>query len=466
MLAAAAICAWGAFRRPAPVRIVVAQLRRRRGDRPGVAAGLRSGHGFGVGAGRAGDGRRRRDRLRLRKRARGRSRDRRRHASIRRPPRRCSRSRWSPRASRRRSTRTTTAGPPARSSTPTSWRPTCVVVLGLAAGDRGLRPGSPLRLLAGLTLLAGVPAFAATYSRWGFFAAFAGAAFFAAVAGGRRVWLGVAASPVVVAVLLVAGPGRAFHNPRDDTSRIVAWTTGMRTWLAFPLSGDRSAGLPSHLRRPAAARRAGRRSAGRFRSAQLAAGVPRRVGADRLRGAAGRLWSIYIREIPRVLRSAGPRRRALVYALAGGSRGAQRPRSRQHDQHLLRARHAGRGVGAGPRATGPRCARGLNCCSSRPWPRAASPPVRRRPGIAGGRRRRRRPHARCRVHVTSSGNGRYTTLREMKHRRTIYIVRARSFVADTPPARARPAAGPSSSRRSPSSTATARARSRTRRRPS
>jgi lipopolysaccharide assembly outer membrane protein LptD (OstA) len=35
------------------------------------------------------------------------------------------------------------------------------------------------------------------------------------------------------------------------------------------------------------------------------------------------------------------------------------------------------------------------------------------------------------LHVTSSGNGRYTTLREMKHRRTIYIVRARSFVADT-----------------------------------
>jgi lipopolysaccharide assembly outer membrane protein LptD (OstA) len=35
------------------------------------------------------------------------------------------------------------------------------------------------------------------------------------------------------------------------------------------------------------------------------------------------------------------------------------------------------------------------------------------------------------VHVTSSGNGRYTTLSEMKHRRTIYVVRARSFVADT-----------------------------------
>jgi lipopolysaccharide assembly outer membrane protein LptD (OstA) len=35
------------------------------------------------------------------------------------------------------------------------------------------------------------------------------------------------------------------------------------------------------------------------------------------------------------------------------------------------------------------------------------------------------------LHVTSTGNGRLTTLTEMKHERTIYIVRARSFVADT-----------------------------------
>jgi lipopolysaccharide assembly outer membrane protein LptD (OstA) len=36
------------------------------------------------------------------------------------------------------------------------------------------------------------------------------------------------------------------------------------------------------------------------------------------------------------------------------------------------------------------------------------------------------------LHVTSSGaNGQYTTLSEMKHQRTIYIVRADSFTADT-----------------------------------
>jgi hypothetical protein len=35
------------------------------------------------------------------------------------------------------------------------------------------------------------------------------------------------------------------------------------------------------------------------------------------------------------------------------------------------------------------------------------------------------------LHLVSSGNGGYTTLTEMKHRRTIYVVRARSFEADS-----------------------------------
>jgi LPS export ABC transporter protein LptC len=36
------------------------------------------------------------------------------------------------------------------------------------------------------------------------------------------------------------------------------------------------------------------------------------------------------------------------------------------------------------------------------------------------------------VHITSSGGaGQYTTLSEMKHQRTIYVIRATSFAADT-----------------------------------
>ncbi len=47
------------------------------------------------------------------------------------------------------------------------------------------------------------------------------------------------------------------------------------------------------------------------------------------------------------------------------------------------------------------------------------------------------------VHITSSGNGsgQYTTLSEMKHQRTIYIIRANSFVADTTAGRAATGSG-------------------------
>lgn len=61
----------------------------------------------------------------------------------------------------------------------------------------------------------------------------------------------------------------------------------------------------------------------------------------------------------------------------------------------------------------------LAACSRAPAPAPAAPPPSAALATA------------VPVHVTSSGNGRYTTLSEMKHRRTIYVVRARSFVADT-----------------------------------
>jgi O-antigen ligase len=191
-----------------------------------------------------------------------------------------------------------------------------VVVLGLAAGIACYGRGLPLRLLAGLTLLLGVPALAATYSRWGFFAAFAGAVFFAALAGGRRVWIGVGVAGLI-AVLVVAGPGRAYHDPRDDTSRIVAWTTGIRTWLAFPLSGIG----PLAFRRTYDVLRPPDAPGGEAPVAFDPHSLPLAyLGESGLIGFVALLvgWAIYIREIPRVLRSAGPRRRALVYAVAAG----------------------------------------------------------------------------------------------------------------------------------------------------
>ncbi len=191
-----------------------------------------------------------------------------------------------------------------------------VVVLALAAGVVLYARGTPQRLLAAATLLAGGPALAATYSRWGFFAAFAGAAFFAVLAGGRRAWiaLGVAG---LAALLLVAGPGRAFHDPRDDTSRVVAWETGVRTWLAFPLGGVG----PLAFRRTYDVLRPPDAPGGEAPVAFDPHSLPLTyLGEAGLIGLAAPLvaWSIYIREIRRVLGSAGPRRRALVYALAGG----------------------------------------------------------------------------------------------------------------------------------------------------
>ncbi len=191
-----------------------------------------------------------------------------------------------------------------------------LVVLGLAAGVAVYGRSTPLRILAGATIVLGVPALVATYSRWGLFAAVTGAAFFALVAGGRRVWAGLAVA-AVAAVLLVAGPGRAYHDPRDDTSRLVAWTTGVRTWLAFPLGGVG----PLAFRRTYDVLRPPEAPGGEAPVAFDPHSLPLAyLSESGLFGFVTLLvsWSIYIREIPRVLRTADPRRRALVYALAAG----------------------------------------------------------------------------------------------------------------------------------------------------
>jgi O-antigen ligase len=191
-----------------------------------------------------------------------------------------------------------------------------LVVLGLAAGVALYARSTPLRLLAGVTLISGLLALGATYSRWGFFAAIVGAVFFAVLVGGRRVWIGLGVV-VVAALLLVAGPGQAHHNPRDDTSRFVAWTTGMRTWVAFPLSGVG----PFAFRRTYDILRPPEAPGGEAPVAFDPHSLPiAYLDESGLVGFVALLWcwSVYAREIPRVLRSADPRRRALVYALAGG----------------------------------------------------------------------------------------------------------------------------------------------------
>jgi len=191
-----------------------------------------------------------------------------------------------------------------------------LVVLGLAAGVLRYARSLPLRGLAAATLLTGLLALAATYSRWGFLSAAVGAGFFALLAGGRRIWIGLGIA-VLAAVLIVTGPGLEHHNPRDDTSRVVAWTTGMRTWLAFPVTGVG----PFAFRRTYEVLRPPEAPGGEVPVAFDPHSLPLAyLDESGLVGFAALLWcwSVYIREIPRVLRSAGPGRRALVYALAGG----------------------------------------------------------------------------------------------------------------------------------------------------
>jgi O-antigen ligase len=191
-----------------------------------------------------------------------------------------------------------------------------LVVLGLAAGVALYARSTPLRLLAGATLIAGLLGLAATYSRWGLLSAVAGALFFAILAGGRRIWFGLAVV-VLAGVFLVVGPGAWHHNPRDDTSRIVAFQTGLRTWLAFPLSGVG----PFAYRRTYDALRPPEAPGGEAPVAFDPHSLPLAfLDESGLVGFVALLWcwSVYIREIPRMLRSADPRRRALVYAMAGG----------------------------------------------------------------------------------------------------------------------------------------------------
>ncbi len=191
-----------------------------------------------------------------------------------------------------------------------------LVVLGLAAGVACYARSAPLRLLAGVTLVAGLAGLAATYSRWGLLSAAAGMLFFAILARNRRIWAGLAVV-VLAAFVLVLGPGAAHHNPRDDTSRIIAFQTGVRTWLAFPLTGVG----PFAYRRTYEVLRPPEAPGGEAPVAFDPHSLPLAyLDESGLIGFGALLWcwSVYIREIPRVLRAADPRRRALVYAVAAG----------------------------------------------------------------------------------------------------------------------------------------------------
>jgi len=191
-----------------------------------------------------------------------------------------------------------------------------LVLIGLAAGVALFGPGNRLRALAALAVVAGGAALGETFSRWAFFAAIAGLVYFAVLLRRRRVWLGLGLA-IVCALAVVAGPGAAHHNPRDDASRLVAWSAGWQTVVAFPLTGVG----PFAFNRTYDLLRAPQAPGGAVPVAYDPHSLPLAYLAESGIVGFGTLvlgWCIYIAEIRRTLRAAPARRRALVYALAAG----------------------------------------------------------------------------------------------------------------------------------------------------
>jgi hypothetical protein len=111
-----------------------------------------------------------------------------------------------------------------------------VVVLGVAAAVLVAVRSGPLRVLAALAAAVDILALVFTFSRSALAAAVCGLAAYALAQRDRR------ALAVTVLCAAIAGgvgwfAGEAYHSPRDDVARGAAWTTGVRTFAAFPFSG-------------------------------------------------------------------------------------------------------------------------------------------------------------------------------------------------------------------------------------
>jgi hypothetical protein len=191
-----------------------------------------------------------------------------------------------------------------------------LVLLAAAGGTLACARGRALRVVAGAAAISGAAALALSFSRWGYASALAGFAAYALAARDRRALLALGAATALAAGL-VLGPGNAHHNPRDDAARVVAWTTGVRTFLHFPLSG---AGPFAFNRlydvlRPPEAPGAHTPVAYDPHSLPLAFAAGSGLGGL-LALVFGNL--VYARAIVRTLRGASPARRTLALALSAG----------------------------------------------------------------------------------------------------------------------------------------------------
>lgn len=191
-----------------------------------------------------------------------------------------------------------------------------LVLLALAGGVLLVARGTALRVLASVALAVAALALGWTFSRWGYAAALAGVGAYGLVRPDRRAWL-FGGAGAVLALGLALGPGSAHHDPRDDVARVVAWTTGVRTFLAFPLTGvgpfafNRTYDV---LRPPDAP---GPRTPVAYDPHSLPLAFAAESG---IAGLAALVfgYGVYARAIGRVLRTAPATRRTLALAVAAG----------------------------------------------------------------------------------------------------------------------------------------------------
>lgn len=191
-----------------------------------------------------------------------------------------------------------------------------LIVLGIAGGTLLAVPRGALRRLAeaagGIALIT----LGWTFSRSAFVAALCGLAAYAALRRDRRAALATVAG-ALLAAFIAFGLGGAHHNPRDDAARVVAWTTGVRTFVHFPLSG---VGPLSYVRtydvfRPPDA--PGPRTPVAYDPHSLPLAF---VDGSGVAGLCALIfgYAVYLRAIAGALRTAPARRRAVALAVGAG----------------------------------------------------------------------------------------------------------------------------------------------------
>jgi O-antigen ligase len=107
------------------------------------------------------------------------------------------------------------------------------IALGTALATRN----AALRILASVALAVSGAALALTFSAAGWLGVVVAGLFFSYAMGARRVALGILAAGILCMAFFAISPSAGHHNPAEATSRLRAWSAGVRVAQLFPLTG-------------------------------------------------------------------------------------------------------------------------------------------------------------------------------------------------------------------------------------